>query len=627
MTSRSTKLSHATVRLTGLALTSLFVVQLGYLFLEIPVALSWPRLAVIGSTLAYVILFAGVVVIWLSTRSHFSRRMSLATRLRLNFHPSTLHMLPPTFWDGSGVEEDEPVVPLERQWDDPAGKKVADPDLWGVHAIAHRLRRLHMAAGLTVIATVVSVGLQVRWLVYASAGAFLLLVVLVVATTWAPTAAAVKWLTALVPLVALALVAAGLWRMSIDPLPTTTWHDLHIVTFVIAITLGVAALGTLSAGLVTVGAITIGTLFGGSLGIGAALIAERFAGIDRITDQGAGWVAVAMILLLFTILLTAVVLSFRATPEDRTEGSLVFAVIRRITAKARIVFVAAALFGLAAGLVAVLVGCVFGMATSCDPSGLASPERGGIVYAATAIVAAVLVLAVVLRILVMRPSPLIAAGSVVGGAVAAWFIWRFSQGTLGVSKDLTVDYNDLVAVATLIIILIPTGFILRSLALSVLTKATNRKVGILWDVASFWPRWFHPLAPPGYGPKVVFDLGNEIKASRPEVLEAHSQGSVIAAVTLAQPKDLPEGMVLITYGSPMGILYRKLFPRSGIEELISTVNSRMDRRWRNLWRNDDPLGGLAIGLGESDLPVHEGSGHSGYELTKTFRDTRLGLVE
>jgi hypothetical protein len=102
---------------------------------------------------------------------------------------------------------------------------------------------------------------------------------------------------------------------------------------------------------------------------------------------------------------------------------------------------------------------------------------------------------------------------------------------------------------------------------------------------------------------------------------------VIAAVTLAEMADLPAGTAFITYGSPMGILYPKLFPETGVEELISAVQARTGGRWKNLWRNDDPLGGLGIGLGDDDIPVPQGTGHSGYELTKVFRETRLGLVE
>ena len=36
--------------------------------------------------------------------------------------------------------------------------------------------------------------------------------------------------------------------------------------------------------------------------------------------------------------------------------------------------------------------------------------------------------------------------------------------------------------------------------------ATRRVVGIVWDVASFWPRSCHPLAAPCYAERTVPDL-------------------------------------------------------------------------------------------------------------------------
>ena len=41
-----------------------------------------------------------------------------------------------------------------------------------------------------------------------------------------------------------------------------------------------------------------------------------------------------------------------------------------------------------------------------------------------------------------------------------------------------------------------TFFILRSIIGGFGDPEKRRKVGMLWDAGSFWPRWFHPLAPP-----------------------------------------------------------------------------------------------------------------------------------
>ena len=62
----------------------------------------------------------------------------------------------------------------------------------------------------------------------------------------------------------------------------------------------------------------------------------------------------------------------------------------------------------------------------------------------------------------------------------------------------------------------------------------RRKVGILWDLATFWPHAAHPLAPPCYMERALADLLTRIKDgpaqhSRPILLSTHSQGTVIGA--------------------------------------------------------------------------------------------------
>ncbi|MGB5756635.1 MAG: hypothetical protein WBM50_06945, partial [Acidimicrobiales bacterium] len=60
----------------------------------------------------------------------------------------------------------------------------------------------------------------------------------------------------------------------------------------------------------------------------------------------------------------------------------------------------------------------------------------------------------------------------------------------------------------------------------------RRNVGTLWDVLTFWPRWFHPFAPPAYParavPELTIRLEKRLTRHGPVVLSAHSQGSVIA---------------------------------------------------------------------------------------------------
>jgi pimeloyl-ACP methyl ester carboxylesterase len=85
----------------------------------------------------------------------------------------------------------------------------------------------------------------------------------------------------------------------------------------------------------------------------------------------------------------------------------------------------------------------------------------------------------------------------------------------------------------------------------------RRTLGILWDLATFWPRASHPLAPPCYCERALPDLICRIRAAAPTgdrrvVLSAHSQGTVIAAALVLQLEDDERERVrLVTYGSPL----------------------------------------------------------------------------
>ena len=93
------------------------------------------------------------------------------------------------------------------------------------------------------------------------------------------------------------------------------------------------------------------------------------------------------------------------------------------------------------------------------------------------------------------------------------------------------DTPRLEEIAVFVAVLIPGLFMLKSIISGVREGETRRRqVGMLWDVGSFWPRWFHPLAPPGYGPIAVDGLKEELKKRHRRSLAAHSQGTLIAAV-------------------------------------------------------------------------------------------------
>ncbi len=137
--------------------------------------------------------------------------------------------------------------------------------------------------------------------------------------------------------------------------------------------------------------------------------------------------------------------------------------------------------------------------------------------------------------------------------------------------------------------------------------ATRRVVGIIWDVASFWPRSCHPLAAPCYAERTVPDLVTRVHyfcaADRPVVLAGHSQGSVISAATLAhlngdrRTTGNLDSVSLLTFGCVLRRLYARYFPTYFGPAFLTDLQSWLPRtgapgpRWINLWRYTDYLGG------------------------------------
>ncbi len=130
--------------------------------------------------------------------------------------------------------------------------------------------------------------------------------------------------------------------------------------------------------------------------------------------------------------------------------------------------------------------------------------------------------------------------------------------------------------------------------------ALRRVVGILWDVGSFWPRVAHPLAPPSYGERAVPELVDRVTALTAEpnsrvILSGHSQGSVLAAATIMQlPRNVAARVGLITHGSPLRRLYARHFPAYLDESVLRSVSAIVGGRWRNLYRETDPIGSWVL---------------------------------
>jgi hypothetical protein len=168
--------------------------------------------------------------------------------------------------------------------------------------------------------------------------------------------------------------------------------------------------------------------------------------------------------------------------------------------------------------------------------------------------------------------------------------------------------------------LVAIGLIRRSLG----DRATRRRIGALWDVLTFWPRTTHPFAPPCYGEAVVPMLERRIDEltwhrNRYHVVVAgHSQGSVIALAALARrsrPGSAPAArLALVTYGSPIGILYERWFRAVLRPTVFASVHQRVDS-WHHLFGMTEPF---AAPLWSVTRPTDSGS-WSASELRSGWR--------
>ncbi len=196
--------------------------------------------------------------------------------------------------------------------------------------------------------------------------------------------------------------------------------------------------------------------------------------------------------------------------------------------------------------------------------------------------------------------------------------------------------NDAVGIATgvLTLLAIAVFFLVRSARDDRQLRGT---IGILWEVMSFFPRRFHPLAPPCYSERTVIELRNRlIEYTRSDhdggrILLAHSQGTMLTASALLSlngpPPTIPaprqvvptgselDDLAFVTYGCMLERLFGRAWPDQLQKQFLVDLKARLELgadgpgrwassatpdvypepvgppRWMNFGRYTDYLGG------------------------------------
>lgn len=188
-----------------------------------------------------------------------------------------------------------------------------------------------------------------------------------------------------------------------------------------------------------------------------------------------------------------------------------------------------------------------------------------------------------------------------------------------VDEPFEPDWEWLLAISKWIITALPVIGI-ATIRKSYSNEASRRKIGIVWDLVTFWPRRFHPLSPPSYSERAVPELQQRVlqatESGKRVVVAAHSQGSIVGYATLLPLRgDKLRRITLATYGSPLGSYYRRFFPAYFSTENYDALEKRLqagcrEHSWRNFWRPTDPIAGCVFSLQQEflekrDIRLHD----------------------
>lgn len=175
-------------------------------------------------------------------------------------------------------------------------------------------------------------------------------------------------------------------------------------------------------------------------------------------------------------------------------------------------------------------------------------------------------------------------------AIAQWLIWGRGDEVPSTAVSLGITVAAFIPIA---------GFAMLRWGWG--DPQARRWMGVLWDVGTFWPRAYHPLAPPSYAERAVPELQRRIwwlaDGGHPVLVVAHSQGTVLAAAALVQTaqREPNDQVALVTFGSPLLKLYHWGFPAYVTRDLLQRLDPEDGRAriraWTNFHYQTDYIGG------------------------------------
>ena len=254
------------------------------------------------------------------------------------------------------------------------------------------------------------------------------------------------------------------------------------------------------------------------------------------------------------------------------------------------------LYGAVAGTIAVLVlAAAVGLRSSARPGYDPPPRLGPRLVRSTPTVASLLALGFMAGLVAFF---VVQAGDLADKGLVGWY------------EGYRVEGNAAHEVVGLVLGAIPLAVV------GVLRRPRNgaaaQVLGNVWDVLTFWPRRFHPLAVPPYSERAVPELRWVIRrrrrADRPLVVAGHSQGSVLALAAVgAELRRAPDGgpISLLGFGSPVGSLHASMFPAYFGPDQRRDTARRIEAsggRWWNLFRATDPISGPVVDMEPDAAP-------------------------